>query len=97
MDIELPLEISSRALQEVADIIKNKNIPAYYQLRLGLKGGACSANYLIGFDTKTDNDLLFQHQGVSIIIDKRHLMYMAGLRLHFEEGDDAEGFSFQKI
>ncbi len=90
----LPLDITNKAVAEINNSLQIKGIPAEYCLRIGIKGGACSANYLIGFDQMQDHDELFEYQNTKIIIDKRHLMYVAGVKIDFEL--NGNGFTFGK-
>lgn len=93
----IPFEISTRAQQEIKQIIKDKSIPSFYFLRLGLKGSSCGAEFLIGFDTLANTDLKFNYADIEIIIDKKHLMYLAGKIVDFEEGELGQGFTFTDL
>lgn len=96
MQIE-PVNISEKALAEVKNIMANKGIPEGYALRIGIKGGGCGAmGYVIGFDTKKDEDITYLQDEVPVIIDKKHVMYLVGLEVDFVEEADARGFSFSK-
>jgi iron-sulfur cluster assembly protein len=95
---ELPLTITPKALQEVWHIIRNKNIPSDYALRIGIKGGGCGAlGFMLGFDHAHDTDDAFiSSDELPVLIDRRHLMYVIGLTLDFEETAEARGFTFIK-
>jgi iron-sulfur cluster assembly protein len=91
-----PVKLSSRAAEEVKKIMQTKGIPAGYGLRLGVRGGAgCSGvNLIIGFDKKKDADLSYDVDGITVIIDKKHTMYLIGKEVDFYDGVDARGFMF---
>lgn len=93
-----PVAITSGAVDEIKNILENKNIPEGYKLRIGIKGGVGCAgvNYVIGFDNKTAHDNEFDVNGVPVIIDKRHTMFLMGVKLDFYNGSDARGFKFVK-
>ena len=94
---ELPLTITPEALAEVKHIMQNKNIPTDYALRIGIKGGGCGAmGFMLGFDHAHPTDDAFMAHEVSILIDRRHLMYVIGLTLSFENTSEARGFTFVK-
>ncbi len=95
---ELPVKISDRALKEITFIIKEKNIPDNYFLRIGIKGGAgCSGvSFVIGFDTMKANDNLFDHKGINILIEKPHTMFLIGTVIDFEDSAEERGFVFSK-
>ncbi|WP_044173887.1 HesB/IscA family protein [Flectobacillus major] len=90
----IPITITQNAKQEIQKALEIKGIPADYFLRVGLRGSACSATYIIGFDKKEEHDELYEIDGISLIINKHHLMYLIGVQLDFEE--EGNGFTFIK-
>lgn len=96
MNIE-PVELTPKAIKEVKNIITHKGIPEDYFLRIGIKGGGCGAmGYVIGFDKLEEEDITYSRNEVTIVIDKKHVMYLIGLEVDFEETSDSRGFSFNK-
>ncbi|MDH4459927.1 MAG: HesB/IscA family protein [Spirosomataceae bacterium] len=89
-----PISITEKALTEINKALSIKGIPEGYFLRVGLKGSACSASYIIGFDKKEDNDETYQLHNIDLIINKHHLMYLLGVELDFDE--EGNGFTFNK-
>jgi iron-sulfur cluster assembly protein len=93
---DLPFELSEAARAEVKSIFKTKNIPENYGLRVGIKGGGCSGiSYLFGFDTKHPTDEAFEMEEIPVFIEKKHFMYVSGLKIDFEDGPHARGFTFE--
>ena len=93
-----PVTITDKAAEEIKNIMDNKNIPEGYQLRIGIKGsGGCAGfEFMLGFDKKKDTDLEYNVAGVSVLVEKRHTMYLLDLEVDFHEGADARGFTFSK-
>jgi len=92
-----PISISKSAAEEVKGIFEQKKIPEGYMLRVGIKGGGCGApGFVIGFDTPQDADVRFEENGIELLIDKKHFMYLLGIELDFEERHDERGFIFRK-
>jgi iron-sulfur cluster assembly protein len=89
-----PVTISDRAAAEIRKIMENKNIPADYGLRVGVKGGGCGVSLIIGFDKKKESDLVYKIGDIKVYIDKRHTMYLIGKEVDFFEGAEARGFMF---
>ncbi|GAB2958453.1 iron-sulfur cluster assembly accessory protein [Hymenobacter coalescens] len=90
-----PITLTSRALEEVKNILREKNVPAEYGLRVGVQGGGCSGlSYLLGFDKAKDQDETFELDGVLLIMDKKHAMYVMGMEVDFQDGLNARGFTF---
>ena len=93
----LPLTITDKALREVKAIMKNKNIPEEYGLRIGIKGGGgCGSgmSYMLGFDKKKPTDDCFEIGGIMVYIEKKHVMYLVGLEMDYYSGADTQGFNF---
>ncbi|UII23024.1 HesB/IscA family protein [Fulvivirga ligni] len=98
MDGLVPVTLTAKAVEEVKNIMDNKNIPEGYSLRIGIKGaGGCAGfTYMLGFDQKKDTDLEYLQDGVTVLVQKRETMYLLGLEVDFYEGADARGFTFVK-
>ena len=100
-----PVALTDRARAEVRRIVANKQIPAQYGLRVGVKGGGCSGmSYVLGFDKQRDHDLAFElapgaddAEGatpITVYMDKRHGLYLMGTTVDYHDGLDARGFVF---
>ena len=91
-----PVTLSSKAAAEVQKIMRTKNIPAGYGLRIGIRGGkGCgAAQFILGFDKKRDSDLVYTEEGVQVFLDKKHTLYVIGKQVDFHDGADARGFVF---
>lgn len=95
LDPIIPVTLSKKAAEEVRKIMKTKNIPADYSLRVGIRGSGCGgAALIIGFDKKKESDLSYQIQEIDVIVDKKHTLYVVGKEVDFYEGADARGFVF---
>ena len=80
---------------EYRRIIANKQIPAHFGLRVGVKGGGCSGlSYVLGFDKKRDHDAEFALDGLTVFMDKRQGLYLLGTVVDYHDGLDARGFTF---
>lgn len=90
-----PVVLTDRAAQQVQKIIREEEIPEHQQLRIAVKGGGCSGlSYALGFDESNENDEHFTTNGVDVIVDKRHILYLSGISVDFHDGLDARGFVF---
>ncbi|MCS6906212.1 MAG: iron-sulfur cluster assembly accessory protein [Bacteroidia bacterium] len=94
--IEAPVTFSESALQEIARIYERENIAEKKQhLRVGVKGGGCSGlSYVLAFDDATNFDQHFEIQGIPMIMDKRHAIYLLGMHIDYQDGLNARGFTF---
>lgn len=93
---ETPIKISPKAVEEIGRIIKAKNVPDDYYLRVGVRGGGCSGmSYILGFDKKREHDLEFVVDGVAVVMDKRQGLYLMGTIIDYHDGLSARGFTFE--
>ncbi|TDE16246.1 HesB/IscA family protein [Dyadobacter psychrotolerans] len=95
--MEDPIQITEKAKAEIISTLLANKIPGTYGLRVGLKGGACSGTFLLGFDTQTDFDQLYLIEGIRVYIDRRHLMYVVGLSVDYEEGLNGSGYTVSTL
>lgn len=96
--MQMPFDITARALEEVRLILERKQIPDGYSLRVGIRGtaGCAGVAFLIGFDKAKDTDLQFEQEGISIVMEKKHALYLAGVTVDWEEQETQRGFAFVK-
>ncbi|SEJ39221.1 iron-sulfur cluster assembly protein [Cyclobacterium xiamenense] len=93
--MQIPVNITSKALEEIRNIINTKNIPENYALRVGVKGGGCGGvSYALGFDQQKEGDQQFNVEGLMVLIEKKHVMFLMGMQVDFHESNEARGFVF---
>jgi len=65
-------------------------------IRVGVKSGGCSGlSYELKFDNAlSENDKVFEDNGVKIAVDKKSVLYLAGTVLEFSGGLNGKGFVF---
>jgi iron-sulfur cluster assembly protein len=91
----LPVTITQAAIGEVKSIFAKKQIPDNYGLRIGTSGGGCSGvSYIIGFDIQHEKDDVFFIEGITILIDKKHAMFLWGIEVDFVDKPEERGFVF---
>ncbi|MDZ7717899.1 MAG: iron-sulfur cluster assembly accessory protein [Balneolaceae bacterium] len=90
-----PVMLTERAARQVREIKKNESLEENLYLRVAVEGGGCSGlSYKLGFDIKTDEDKVVESQGMEIIINPKHMMYLEGIEIDYPDGLDARGFTF---
>lgn len=97
-----PITVTEKAAEEVrramADVASSGSVEASapLYLRVRVQGGGCS-----GFQNKLDldpkydekTDHLFEIHGVSIVVDKRSLLYLDGAVIDFHDDLNKRGFT----
>ncbi|MCG8372566.1 MAG: iron-sulfur cluster assembly accessory protein [Balneolales bacterium] len=92
------ITISERAFNRIEEIRSEKNVPADAYLKVGVESGGCSGlTYNIDFSTDakpTDQDQVFEMNGMKIMVDMRSFLYLAGTELDYTDGFEGQGFHF---
>jgi len=91
--MESPIQLTENTKFEIKSTLAANKIPDTYGLRVGIKGGACSGTFLLGFDTATEHDQTYLVDGIKVFVDKRHLMYVIGSSVDYEEGANGSGYT----
>ncbi len=90
-----PVLLTEGALRELKRIREEQHIPENYGLRIGVKGGGCSGfSYILGFDETKEGDQTFFIDGIMVLMQKAHAIYLLGMEIDWVEGLNNRGFSF---
>lgn len=92
---EDPVVLTGNAARQIRKIKSQENLGEELYLRVAVEGGGCSGlSYKLGFDNKTDTDRVIESEGIEIVIDDNHLIYLNGIVVDYPDGLDARGFTF---
>jgi iron-sulfur cluster assembly protein len=93
--LEFPVKFTEGAVREIKRLIEHDPSAQGKILRVGVKGGGCSGmTYILSFDERKVNDILYETEGFSFIMDPSHEMYLFGMEINFEGGLNSRGFTF---
>jgi iron-sulfur cluster assembly accessory protein len=91
-----PVSFTASAVEEVSRLMSEEGFDKSQYLRVGVKGGGCSGmTYILEFDTKDDNDDIFEINGVECIMNKSHGIYLVGMEVDWQGGLNSRGFTFK--
>ncbi|TWG95538.1 iron-sulfur cluster assembly accessory protein [Mesorhizobium sp. J18] len=87
------IEVTDAAAKRIADIVGKER--GKIGLRVTVEGGGCSGfSYKFDLaDTRNDDDIAFEKNGATVLVDDLSLIYMGGSVIDFV--DDLMGQSFQ--
>jgi len=90
----MAISLSEPAVERVKHFLENRG--SGVGVRLGVTTTGCSGlAYVIEFvDELNDDDEVFNQDGVSVIIDKKSLLYLDGTEVDFVKEGLNEGFQF---
>ena len=88
-----PVQFTASAVGEIKRLMQSD--PGNKYLRVGVKGGGCSGlTYVLGFDEMQESDEQYDYEGINLIMNKAHGIYLAGMEIDWQDGLNARGFSF---
>ena len=94
----VPVTVTEKAAGDVKRIIADQQAAGAAEklyLRISVRGGGCS-----GFQNKLDldttynekTDVMSEQHGVTLVVDKKSLLYLQGATVDFHEDLNARGF-----
>lgn len=92
---DLPLTFSDRAVEALKQMLAKEELGSGKALRVGVKGGGCAGmSYVLGIDEKTEHDEVYELEGLTLYMDKRHMIYLINMEVDYSDGLNARGFTF---
>ena len=92
------IKVADKAKNQVSKLMIGGGFnPKDDYIRVGVKSGGCSGlSYELNFDkNKEDNDKVFEHNGIKIVVDKKSFLYLIGTTLEYTGGLNGKGFVFK--
>ena len=88
--------LTDGAVEQLNKIMEDQEVTEKHALRVGVKGGGCSGfSYILGFDEKKEGeDEEFISNGMRVIMNKAHAIYLLGIEVDFSDGLQNRGFTF---
>jgi iron-sulfur cluster assembly protein len=92
---QLPVTFTADAVEEIRNLMKAEGFDGNQYLRVGVKGGGCSGlSYVLGFDEKLQDDEIFEFEGIPVVMNPGHQMYLFGMQIDWLNGLNNRGFTF---
>ncbi len=86
LDANNIIGISDNAAKRIAVLVENEKVEGM-RLRVAVSGGGCSG-FQYGFsldNEKNDDDLLFEKNGIEVVVDETSLEFLKGSELDYVE------------
>lgn len=93
----MTISITDRAVDQIETVASNEDVDLTDTLlRVAVVPGGCSGlTYDLGWETTVqDEDTVEEHDGVTVVLDKKSRLYLDGSELDFTDGLDGDGFHF---
>jgi iron-sulfur cluster assembly protein len=87
--------VTDTAAEKIRDLVSaGQTGEAGQALRVAVRGGGCSGfQYALALDAAKDDDHVFEHNGVSVIVDKLSMQFVFGSEVDYVDGLQGAGFT----
>ncbi len=90
---EAAVTISDIAAEKLQELLAAQS-DTDQALRVAVRGGGCSGfQYALALDKRKDEDHVFEHNGVSVLVDKVSMQFVFGSEVDYVEGLQGAGFA----
>ena len=88
---------SDKGAEKVREFLASQELTSETAgLRVGVRGGGCSGfQYQLAFDEQHDGDVVFDHDGLRLLVDTQSLPYVDGSQIDYV--DSLQGAGFQVV
>jgi iron-sulfur cluster assembly protein len=90
---ETAVQLTDKAAGKIKDLIGSNESADEQALRVAVRGGGCSGfQYALALDQPKSEDNVFEHQGVSVVVDKVSMQFVFGSEVDYVDGLQGAGF-----
>jgi iron-sulfur cluster assembly protein len=87
------VSLTDNAAGKIKELIAGNPNADEQALRVAVRGGGCSGfQYALALDKAKDDDHVFEHQGVAVVVDKVSMQFVFGSEVDYIEGLQGAGF-----
>jgi iron-sulfur cluster assembly accessory protein len=91
---ETAVSVSDSAAEKIRALTAAGEDAGEQALRVAVKGGGCSGfQYALALDKPKDDDHVFEHNGVSVVVDKVSMQFVFGSQVDYVDGLQGAGFT----
>jgi iron-sulfur cluster assembly protein len=93
----MTISITDEAVDQIETVASNKDVDLDETLlRVAVVPGGCSGlTYDLGWETTVqEEDTVEEHDGITIVLDKKSRLYLEDSEMHFTDGLNGDGFHF---
>jgi iron-sulfur cluster assembly protein len=88
------ITLTDGAAAKIKELLASQDDAPDQALRVAVRGGGCSGfQYSLAFDKRSDDDHVFEHNGVSVIVDKVSMQFVFGSEVDYVDGLQGAGFA----
>ena len=86
------VKVTDVAAEKIRDLVSAAE--SEQALRVAVRGGGCSGfQYALALDAAKDDDHVFNHNGVAVVVDKVSMQFVFGSEVDYVDGLQGAGFT----
>lgn len=90
---EAAINLTDGAAAKIKDLVSTRENADESALRVSVRGGGCSGfQYALALDQAKDDDHVFEHNGVAVVVDKVSMQFVLGSEVDYVDGLQGAGF-----
>ena len=90
---EAAVNLTDGAAAKINDLVASRENADESALRIAVRGGGCSGfQYALALDKAKDDDHVFEHNGVAVVVDKVSMQFVFGSEVDYVDGLQGAGF-----
>jgi iron-sulfur cluster assembly protein len=91
--LDSAIKLTDGAATKIKDLVAAQENADESALRVAVRGGGCSGfQYALALDKAKDDDHVFEHNGVAVVVDKVSMQFVVGSEVDFVDGLQGAGF-----
>jgi iron-sulfur cluster assembly protein len=88
------ITLTPKAAEKIGELLGGQSDSEGQALRVAVRGGGCSGfQYALALDAAKEDDHVFQHNGVAVIVDKVSMQFVFGSEVDYVDGLQGAGFT----
>lgn len=91
---EAAVTLTDAAVTKIRELTVSNENADEQALRVTVRGGGCSGfKYALALDKVKDDDHVFEHEGIAVVVDKVSMQFVFGSQVDFVDGLQGAGFT----
>ena len=91
---EAAVTLTDSAVSKIRELTVSNENADEQALRVSVRGGGCSGfQYSLALDKAKEDDHVFQHEGIAVVVDKVSMQFVFGSEVDYVDGLQGAGFT----
>lgn len=91
---ESAVTLTEAAVTKIRELTASGAEASDQALRVAVRGGGCSGfQYSLALDKASDDDNVFEHEGIAVVVDKVSMQFVFGSEVDYVDGLQGAGFT----